>query len=41
MKKLSVLLIVLLTAFSVKAQVNVLEIEATGGKTQINKNIYG
>lgn len=41
MKKLSVLLIVLLAVFATRAQVNVLEINATGGKNQINKNIYG
>ena len=41
MKKLSFFLIVFLAVLSVKAQVNVLEIDATGGKTQINKNIYG
>jgi len=41
MKKLSVFLFILLAAFITKAQVNVLQIDATGGKTQINKNIYG
>ena len=41
MKKLPILFIILLSAFSIKAQQNVLEIDAAGGKTQINKNIYG
>ncbi|HEY3372826.1 MAG TPA: alpha-N-arabinofuranosidase [Prolixibacteraceae bacterium] len=41
MKKLAVLFIVLLATFASMAQVNVLQIDATGGKTQINKNIYG
>ncbi len=41
MKKLSLLLFVLLAVFFAKAQVNVLEIDAAAGKTQINKNIYG
>lgn len=41
MKKLSVFLFILLAAFITRAQVNVLQIDATGGKTQINKNIYG
>lgn len=41
MKKLFLILFVVLAAFSLKAQVNVLEIDATGGKTQISKNIYG
>src|SRR5665648_1194621 len=41
MKKLSLLLLVVIATFSLKAQVNVLEIDAAGGKTQINKNIYG
>lgn len=42
MKKLTVLVIGLLLMASVSmAQVNVLQIDATGGKTQINKNIYG
>ena len=41
MKKLSLLLLVIFASFSMKAQVNVLQIDAAGGKTQINKNIYG
>lgn len=41
MKKLSLLLLVVLASFTMKAQVNVLQIDAAGGKTQINKNIYG
>ncbi|HLN74339.1 MAG TPA: alpha-N-arabinofuranosidase [Prolixibacteraceae bacterium] len=42
MKKLSVLIISLvLTVSAVFAQVNVLQIDAAGGKNQINKNIYG
>jgi len=41
MKKLPLLLFILLAAFATRAQVNVLEIDAAGGKTQINKNIYG
>ena len=41
MKKLTFFLIVFLFTFSLKAQVNVLDIDAAGGKTQINKNIYG
>jgi len=40
MKKLSVFLFILFAAFASKAQVNVLSIDATGGKTTINKNIY-
>ena len=41
MKKLSFFLLFLIAILSAKAQVNVLEINAAGGKTQINKNIYG
>lgn len=41
MKKLSFLLIAVLVTLSMKAQVNVLQIDAAGGKNQINKNIYG
>jgi alpha-N-arabinofuranosidase len=42
MKKLSVLFFSLfLTVSAVFAQVNVLQIDAAGGKNQINKNIYG
>lgn len=41
MKKLTFFLLVSLFTFSLNAQVNVLEIDASGGKTQINKNIYG
>ena len=41
MKKLSFVLLVLAASFIAKAQVNVLEIDAAGGKTVINKNIYG
>jgi alpha-N-arabinofuranosidase len=41
MKKLTVFLFVILAAFATRAQVNVLEIDVAGGKTQINKNIYG
>ena len=41
MKKLSVMLFILLASFVSRAQVNVLEIDVAGGKTQINKNIYG
>ena len=42
MKKLSVLIITLfLIASASMAQVNVLQIDAAGGNTQINKNIYG
>ena len=41
MKKLPLLLLAILTTFTLRAQVNVLEIDIAGGKTQINKNIYG
>lgn len=41
MKKLSFLVIVVLVTFTLKAQVNVLQIDAAGGKNQISKNIYG
>lgn len=41
MKKLSFVLLVLAASFIAEAQVNVLEIDAAGGKTVINKNIYG
>jgi alpha-N-arabinofuranosidase len=41
MKKISLFLFILLAAFAIKAQVNVLSIDVAGGKTQINKNIYG
>ena len=41
MKKLFILLLVVVAAVSVRAQSNVLEIDVAGGKTQINKNIYG
>ena len=39
MKKLTVFLFILLAAFTLKAQINVLSIDAAAGKTQINKNI--
>lgn len=41
MKKLTILFFGLLATFATMAQVNVLQIDVTGGKTQINKNIYG
>ena len=41
MKKLTLLLLVVFATIFAKAQVNVLEINASGGNTQINKNIYG
>ena len=41
MKKLTFFLLVSLFTFSLNAQVNVLDIDAAGGKNQINKNIYG
>ena len=41
MKKLAVLFIGLLVTFATMAQVNVLQIDVAGGKTRINKNIYG
>jgi len=41
MRKLSLILLLSCAFLIAKAQVNVLEINATGGKTQINKNIYG
>jgi alpha-N-arabinofuranosidase len=41
MKKLIFVLFVLFAAISSKAQLNILEIDVAGGKTQINKNIYG
>ncbi len=41
MKKLPLLLLILLASFSMKAQVNVLDIDVAGGKNQISKNIYG
>jgi len=41
MKKLTVLFIALLATFATMAQENVLQIDVAGGKTQINKNIYG
>lgn len=41
MKKLSVFIIGMLFTIATMAQVNVLQIDAAGGKTQINKNIYG
>ncbi|MDP2888851.1 MAG: alpha-L-arabinofuranosidase C-terminal domain-containing protein [Bacteroidota bacterium] len=41
MKKLTLFLFILFAAFATNAQVNVLSIDVAGGKTQINKNIYG
>ncbi len=41
MKKITVIFFLLLAAIVTNAQLNVLEIDAAGGKTQINKNIYG
>lgn len=41
MKKISVIIFLLAAMLVGQAQINVLEIDATGGKTQINKNIYG
>ncbi len=41
MKKLIFFLLVSIFTFSLNAQVNVLDIDAVGGKDQINKNIYG
>lgn len=41
MKKLPLLLLILLASFSIKAQVNVINIDVTGGKSQISKDIYG
>ncbi len=41
MKKLTFFFLAILFTFSLTAQVNVLSIDAAGGKTQINKNIYG
>ena len=41
MKKILLLLLVSLGLFTAKSQVNVLDIDVSGGKYQINKNIYG
>jgi len=41
MRKLFFLLMIFLATYSLRAQVNVLEIDVAGGKAQINKNIYG
>ena len=41
MKKVTVFIFILFAVIALKAQVNVLSIDASGGKTQINKNIYG
>ena len=41
MKKIVFIFFLFLATFGTKAQVNVLDIDVAGGKTQINKNIYG
>ncbi|HPR86245.1 MAG TPA: alpha-N-arabinofuranosidase, partial [Prolixibacteraceae bacterium] len=41
MEKLSFFIILVLVTLTMKAQVNVLKIDAAGGKNKINKNIYG
>lgn len=41
MKKVLFFCLLSLSFFAVRAQVNVLDIDASGGKYQINKNIYG
>ena len=41
MRKILLLILLSLGLFTAKAQVNVLDIDVSGGKYQINKNIYG
>jgi alpha-L-arabinofuranosidase len=41
MKKLSFLCVMVLAAMTLRAQVDILQIDAAGGKNQISKNIYG
>ena len=41
MKKLMFLVFCMVSVASLRAQVNVLQIDAAGGKMKINKNIYG